>query len=422
MMNLDLTHLGRYRVLEELGRGAMGVVYRAEDPSLGRVVAIKAVQLSVEAADSAEYQARFYQEAKAAGGLNHPGIITIFDTGREGNWAYIAMELLEGVELRELMAQGRMPLARVLDLVAQVANALDFAHERGVVHRDIKPGNIMVLRGDLAKIMDFGIARTRVSAVQTQVGMVLGSPKYMSPEQVAGRRVDHRSDIFSLGVVLFEMVAGMAPFSGKDVGSLMYAVVNTPQPRPSQLNPAAPEMLDLIVARALQKDAAARYQSASQFAADLIACREGLSTAPVDPAARGETTVPLNVESTLSRNAPGAATTRTPVRGTAPASPAALATDAAATDDEEVTTMPLAAESTFSATAAPLLFSRRFNSSRALARLRTPSESDRAKLALVPRTPGALPNIPLLITSPRRLVLIVMIGLALIVAVSIALS
>ena len=136
MMNLDLAHLGRYRVLEELGRGAMGVVHKAEDPSLGRIVAIKAVELSSDDADSAEYQARFYQEAKAAGGLNHPGIITIYDTGREGHWAYIAMELLEGIELRDLMAQARMPLRLVLDIAAQVANALAFAHERGVVHRD----------------------------------------------------------------------------------------------------------------------------------------------------------------------------------------------------------------------------------------------------------------------------------------------
>jgi len=420
-MILDLSHLGRYRVLEELGRGAMGVVHKAEDPSLGRVVAIKAVQLSSDAADSAEYQARFYQEAKAAGGLNHPGIITIFDTGREGNWAYIAMELLEGIELRDLMAQGRMPLPLALDIAAQVASALDFAHERGVVHRDIKPGNIMVLRDTHAKIMDFGIARTRISAVKTQVGMVMGSPKYMSPEQVAGRRVDHRSDIFSLGVVLFEMVAGMAPFSGKDVGDLMYAVVNSQQPRPSQLNPAVPELLDLIVAKALQKDPAARYQSAREFAADLITCRDALPAAALNPATTGESTQPQDMESAPPHNAPGA-NTRTQPFGEQAVHTATIPADAPATADHDATTVPMATESTFTATAAPLLFSRRFSSSRALERLRAPSESDRKELTAMARAPGALPRIPHLVTSPRRLVLITMIGAALIGAVLIALN
>ena len=415
MMNLDLAHLGRYRVLEELGRGAMGVVHKAEDPSLGRIVAIKAVELSSDDADSAEYQARFYQEAKAAGGLNHPGIITIYDTGREGHWAYIAMELLEGIELRDLMAQARMPLRLVLDIAAQVANALAFAHERGVVHRDIKPGNIMVLRGDQAKIMDFGIARTRISAVQTQVGMVLGSPKYMSPEQVAGRRVDQRSDIFSLGVVLFEMVAGMAPFSGKDMGELMYAIVSTPHPRPSQLNPAATEMLDLIIAKALQKDATARYQSASEFAADLVICRDALPAAPADLAGIGESTMPLNLETTRPNDAPAATGTETQPLADAAAS-------AAITHDHDATTLPLAGNTPLAAAPAPLLFSRHIDSSRALQRLRAPSASDRKTLSAARPPPGARPRLPHLVTSPRRLVLIAMIGTALIGAVMIALN
>ena len=414
MMNLDLAYLGRYRVLEELGRGAMGVVHKAEDPSLGRVVAIKAVLLSSEAASSAEYQARFYQEAKAAGSLNHPGIITIYDTGREGNWAYIAMELLEGIELRALMAQARMPLPQLLDIAAQVANALDFAHERGVVHRDIKPGNIMILPGDQAKIMDFGIARTRVSTVQTQVGVVLGSPKYMSPEQVAGRRVDHRSDIFSMGVVLFEMAAGIAPFSGKDVGDLMYAVVNSPQPRPSQLNPAVSELLDLIVAKALQKDAAARYQSAREFAADLITCRQALPAASVIVAEVGETTIPLKAESTFPDEARVVADTQTQPLHDAPVS-------AAAVPHRDTSASPSTSDPTFAAVAAPLLFSRTFNSSQALERLRAPSERDRIMLAIARPPPGMRPRISQLVKSPRRLALIAMIGAALIMAVAIAL-
>ena len=411
MTNLELTHLGRYRVLEELGRGAMGVVHKAEDPSLGRVVAIKAVLLSSDAVDSAEYQARFYQEAKAAGGLNHPGIITIYDTGREGDWAYIAMELLEGVELRDMMANARMPLPLVLDIAAQVASALEFAHERGVVHRDIKPGNIMVLRGDHAKIMDFGIARMRVSSVKTQVGLVLGSPKYMSPEQVTGLRVDHRSDIFSLGVVLFEMVAGIAPFSGKDLGDLMYSVVNTPQPRPSQFNPEAPEMLDLIVAKALQKDVGARYQNAREFAEDLITCRAALGDAANWPAAIGEATIPIDVKATVPGNAPAAAATATQSLGDA-------AEKLPGTDGADATTVPLAGAASVPPTPGQLLFARRFDSTKALARLAQPSAEDIENLSKIPS-----PNVRLaqLFRSPRNLTLGAMIGVAILVALTIAL-
>ena len=412
MSNLELSHLGRYRLLEELGRGAMGVVHKAEDPSLGRVVAIKAVLLSSEAADSMDYQARFYQEAKAAGSLNHPGIITIYDTGREGNWAYIAMELLEGVELRHLMATARMPLSLVLDIAAQVATALEFAHERGVVHRDIKPGNIMVLRGDHAKIMDFGIARMRVSAVQTQVGLVLGSPKYMSPEQVVGRRVDHRSDIFSLGVVLFEMVAGIAPFSGKDMGDLMYSIVNTAQPQPSQFNPTVPEMLDLIVAKALQKDVDNRYQSAREFAADLIICREALADAANLSDTIGEETVPLDIATTLPGNASGTEPTRTPTQ------PAVTENFASSQSRADATTLSLASSSDISPPRGQLLFSRRFNSSKALARLAHPSASDVQSLSKIPSSSLHLPP---LIRRPLNLIFVAMVSVAILVALAVAL-
>ncbi|MBL0122567.1 MAG: serine/threonine protein kinase [Betaproteobacteria bacterium] len=371
---LELSHIGRYRVLEELGRGAMGVVHKADDPTLGRQVAVKAVLLSSDAAESAEYQARFYQEAKAAGGLNHPGIITIYDTGREGNWAYIAMELLEGVELRDLMAAGRMPLPLVLSLAAQVASALEFAHEQGVVHRDIKPGNIMVLRGDHAKIMDFGIARMRVSEVKTQVGLVLGSPKYMSPEQVAGRRVDHRSDVFSLGVVLFEMVAGMPPFSGNDIGDLMYTIVNTSPPRASQLNPAVPEFLDLIIAKALQKDVNARYQSAGELAADLVACQEALDDAPAPPREIGETTIPLDVAATVPRHA-GVAKSATH-RSRLPTERFRVADANENAPGNDATTVPWHADPAFNPPATLLLLSRRFDSAKALVRLAQPSVED----------------------------------------------
>lgn len=264
---------GRYLIDSELGRGAMGVVYRALDPVLDRTVAVKTIALSADPEERERSEARFYQEAKAAGGLNHPAIITIHDVGREGGMVWMAMELLEGTELRHLLANERMGVERALDIVGQVADALGYAHERGVVHRDIKPANIMILRGDQVKIMDFGIARLWISDVKTQTGMLLGSPKYMSPEQAMGGGVDRRSDIFSLGVVLYEMLTGNPPFAGKDVTQLLYNVSTVMPPPPSTINRAVPEMVDLVIAKALAKDPADRYQSAAEMQADLLACR-----------------------------------------------------------------------------------------------------------------------------------------------------
>ncbi len=275
-----LQNIGRYKVIAELGRGAMGVVYKAEDPLLGRMVAIKTILLPAESAIRDDYETRFLQEAKAAGGLNHPSIITIYDVGREGDLAYMAMELLDGAEMRNLLDVDRLPLDLALNVAAQVAEGLAFAHERGVVHRDIKPANIMIVRDRQAKIMDFGIARLQISQVKTQTGMVLGSPKYMSPEQIAGRDVDSRSDIFSLGVVLYQMIAGLPPFSGEDINQLTYMVCHGEHTPPSLLNPALPPMLDLIVNKALAKDPAQRYQNARDLAADLTACRTQLAPTP----------------------------------------------------------------------------------------------------------------------------------------------
>lgn len=273
MSGAPLRQLGRYRILSELGRGAMGVVYRAEDATLGRPVAIKTVLLSSDADERTEYEARFREEAKAAGGLNHPNIITIHDVGREGDMAYMAMEFLDGVELRELMKGGGVPLSLALDLAAQVADGLGYAHEQGIVHRDIKPGNIMVVRGKHAKIMDFGIAKTRLSDIKTQAGAMLGTPKYMSPEQVDGQRADHRSDIFSLGVTIYELVTGVAPFEGADLGQLMYQVSKVTPRTPTSLKPTLPAVIDLILAKALDKDPDERYQEARELAADLRACK-----------------------------------------------------------------------------------------------------------------------------------------------------
>ena len=421
--NLEQKQLGRYRILEEIGRGAMGVVHKAEDASLGRVVAIKAVELSPNASDSKEYEARFYQEAKAAGSLNHPGIISIYDTGREGNWAYIAMELLDGIELRALIAAERLPLGRVLDIAAQVADALEFAHQRGVVHRDIKPANIMVLDGDHVKIMDFGIARTRVSAVETQVGVVLGSPKYMSPEQVVGKRVDHRSDIFSLGVMLFEMVAGIAPYTGNDLAEVMYAVVNSREARPSQFNPAAPELLDLIVAKALQKDVAARYQSAGEIAADLVICRAALDDNAGRTASTGDATVPLGFNPTATAPAPAGDSTSTlglsGAAGTVIASQHVAVTQTAHDRQrEDAATIPLVSAVAFPTDRGQLLFSRRFNSAQALLRLAEPSADDVKNLS---RIPSPMPRLSGVFSGARNWCVIAMIGAAILGALAIAL-
>jgi eukaryotic-like serine/threonine-protein kinase len=272
-----ISQLGRYEVLGELGQGAMGVVYKARDPLIDRVVAIKTINLGLAMDEKEEYEGRFYQEAKAAGRLNHPNIVTIYDVGKSGNVAYIAMEFLEGRELRDIMNDsGVLPVDQVLDVVAQVALGLAYAHEHGIVHRDVKPSNIMLVRDGHVKITDFGIARMASSAVRTQTGMVLGSPKYMSPEQVMGKEIDQRSDIFSLGVMLYEMLTGQAPFDGENVNAIMYQTLNVVPVPPNLLNPAVPEMVNFIVAKALTKGSEDRYQNAKDFAVDLRTCRDTL--------------------------------------------------------------------------------------------------------------------------------------------------
>jgi serine/threonine-protein kinase len=267
------THLGRYRVVRELGRGAMGVVYLAEDESLQRQVAIKTLMLPDDSSERKNLEARFLQEAKAAGGLNHPGIITIHDLGREGDWLYIAMELLQGSELRERMLAGPMALDEALDIAGQVASALAVAHERGVVHRDVKPGNIMLLAGGQAKIMDFGIARMKSSDVRTQSGTMMGSPKYMSPEQVGGHPVDHRSDIFSLGTMLHEMLTGEPAFVGNTLGELLNVILHGSATPVSNYRQDIPPELELVLARAMQKNPGSRYQDAAEMARDLAQIR-----------------------------------------------------------------------------------------------------------------------------------------------------
>jgi serine/threonine protein kinase len=279
----DLTQLGRYKVLGELGRGAMGVVYRAQDPVLDRALAIKTIFIPAEDADRKEYEARFTQEARAAGKLSHPGIVTIYDVGREGDLIFMAMELLDGTDLSTRAASQRFSVTEAVRIVEQVADALAFAHDRGVVHRDIKPPNIMLLSRGRVKLMDFGIARMRSSDLKTQTGMMLGTPRYMSPEQVAGRPVDQRSDIFSLGTMLYEMLTGAKLFSGNDSTEIMYNVAQLRPVPPSRINRQVPPMLDLVVAKALEKDVNERYQDAHQFGADLRACLNELGVHRPEP-------------------------------------------------------------------------------------------------------------------------------------------
>ncbi len=266
--------IGRYDVVAEIGRGAMGVVYRAVDPMLERTVAIKTINMALDPGEMEHYEKRFTIEARAAGGLNHPNIVTIHDIGRSGDLAYMAMEFLEGRELKDLIAGSELTVDRALEIAAQAADGLTYAHQHDVVHRDIKPANIMILSDGRVKIMDFGIARMRTADVRTQTGVVLGSPRYLSPEQVLGKRSDGRADIFSLGVILYEMVAGQPPFNGIDVNSLMFQIVNFTPPPPSSVNTALPQMLDLIIAKALAKSADERYASIAELAADLRACRQ----------------------------------------------------------------------------------------------------------------------------------------------------
>jgi len=272
-----ITHLGRYEIIEELGRGAMGIVYKANDPLIERLVAIKAINLkNLTASEKEEYEARFYQEAKAAGRLNHPNIVTIHDLGESGGVAYIAMELLEGCELQNFIEDNpQLSLDDMLDISIQVATGLAYAHQHGIVHRDIKPSNIMVLKNNHVKIADFGIARMSSSLIRTQTDVIMGSPYYMSPEQILGRPIDSRSDIFSMGIVLYKMLTGRLPFFSNNANSVMYQIANEIPEKPSALNSKVTYSLDNIISNCLAKNPDDRYQNAHEMAEDLLKCRSG---------------------------------------------------------------------------------------------------------------------------------------------------
>jgi serine/threonine-protein kinase len=269
--------LGRYQVEKELGKGAMGVVYGGKDPKIGRVVAIKTMALSAEFEDEElkEAKERFFREAETAGRLNHPNIVTIFDAGEEHDLCYIAMEFLKGKDLVAYTKQPNLlPPLKVMSIVERVADALSYAHSMGVVHRDIKPANIMYEpESDTPKVTDFGIARVTDSS-KTKTGMVLGTPSYMSPEQLAGKKIDGRSDLFSLGVTLYQMLAGKLPFEGESMTQLMFAIANSPHPAIRDYNPALPEWIVPIIDKALHKDHDKRYQTGAELAEALRTARK----------------------------------------------------------------------------------------------------------------------------------------------------
>jgi serine/threonine protein kinase len=300
---MSLKQLGRYEITGTLGRGAMGVVFQARDPLIERVVAIKTVACAgLSDKDAEEFEQRFFREAKSAGQLNHPNIVTIHDVGRSDELAYIAMEYLSGESLRDILdSSAPLSCTRIIEIVAAVADGLAFAHAQGIVHRDIKPANIMVQDSGGVKITDFGIAQLPGGSL-TMAGAVLGSPKYMSPEQVAGQKADGRADIFSLGTVLYEMLTGQPPFSGDNMHATMYQVVHKDPPAPSSCSPHLPRELDPIVARAMAKDPVERYQSAAEMAADLRRLAD--STAVTLPAGNLPEPLPISETTTSTKGQP----------------------------------------------------------------------------------------------------------------------
>jgi predicted Ser/Thr protein kinase len=290
--------LGRYEIQEEIGRGMMGVVYRGLDPALGRVVALKTVQLAwaISEEDRRNFEKRFMAEARVSAGLSHPGIIVVHDIGQDSQakTVFIAMEFLQGRTLADIATSSPMSWQESLRITARVAEALHHAHAAGVVHRDVKPANIMVLPSGDPKIMDFGIAKVPASQLTT-VGEFFGTPSYMSPEQASGASVDGRSDLFSLGSVLYLLLTGRRAFDAASVPAILARVTSQDPPPPSRVLPGLPEDIDYVVSRVLAKDPKDRYADGNTLAEDLVDVREGRS-----PRHRGGWTQPTRVDGTLA--------------------------------------------------------------------------------------------------------------------------
>jgi serine/threonine-protein kinase len=261
--------IGRYRAFSELGRGAMGVVYRGFDPLIGRTVALKTLRIDTADPQAREFRERLYREAAAAGALSHPNIVTIFDIIEDGGLTAVAMEFIEGRSLAAIIAErAPLPIDLAVEILDQICSALDYAGSQGIVHRDIKPANILLTSAGRAKVTDFGVARLALSTM-TQAGTVLGSPSYMSPEQVKGLSLDGRSDLFSAAVVFFEMITRERPFGGNDIATTMYRIAHEPPTPPTRFNPAVGPEIATVLERALAKSPADRFQAGADLVSAL---------------------------------------------------------------------------------------------------------------------------------------------------------
>ncbi len=328
----DIDHIGKYEIRREIGRGAMGVVYEAYDPLIKRMVALKTIrpdQLAGE--DSAAMIARFRREAQAAGRLNHPNIVSIYDFGEEAGTWYIAMEFVEGRELKACFeANERFRINDIVRIMTQILGALDYSHRQGVIHRDIKPANIFLLSDGSVKVADFGIAHIEASNL-TQVGTVLGTPSYMSPEQILGLPVDGRSDLFSAGVILYQFLTGERPFTGSSTTTMQKVLKEEPLP-PSSLNIQVLPVMDAVVRKALAKQADQRYPTANEFAEAIRAAAPATtaSVAAAAPAGSTDPTIIMAPVDPLSVQT-GATAARAPAPSPGPASAASQAAPASRT-------------------------------------------------------------------------------------------
>ena len=316
----EIDHIGKYEIRRELGRGAMGVVYEGYDPAIKRLVALKTIRADQLAGENAEAMiARFRREAQAAGRLNHPNIVSIYDFGEDGAISYIAMELIKGRELKECFESNeRFRLADIVRIMGQILGALGYSHRQGVVHRDVKPANIFLLPDAAVKVADFGIAHLESSNL-TQVGTVIGTPSYMSPEQIMGLPVDGRSDLFSAGVILYQFLTGERPFAGSTATTTMQKVLKEDPLAPSTLNVQLPPALDAVVRKALAKRMEDRFQTAQEFADALdTAARATTGTAAAKaPSTQTEPTLIAGSEATVA-NAPTPAVRKSPQPAAAP--------------------------------------------------------------------------------------------------------
>ncbi|HPF60139.1 MAG TPA: serine/threonine-protein kinase [Candidatus Competibacteraceae bacterium] len=298
--------VGRYRVIGLLGRGAMGMVYLGHDEAIDRQVAIKTIHRRLLGSeDGVEWLERFRREVRAAGRCLHPNIVTVFEYGEEADAPYIVMEYVQGRELRDyLKSRQPMPLSNTVAIILQVLRALGHAHAHGVVHRDIKPGNIILLADGKVKVTDFGIARLEMSGSLTQVGMAVGTPGYMAPEQFSGQEADRRADLYATGVVLFELLTGIRPFPGRGAGEIMYQVLNELPLQATKLNPRLPPELDAVFAKALAKSPEQRFQNTDEF----IIALESLQLVEREITADGSTVIrmePVRVPEPPSQMLPG---------------------------------------------------------------------------------------------------------------------